>query len=83
MAVAILRVPEGLDFSVQQGNNTQENQLAQQSAMLEELCGSFTDLTNGNAISGKDGTLEPNVLSQTSLTIPGYFFQESSFKHII
>ncbi|XP_073989263.1 sodium potassium chloride cotransporter [Rhodnius prolixus] len=71
MAVAILRVPEGLDFSVQQGNNTQENQLAQQSAMLEELCGSFTDLTNGNAISGKDGTLEPNVLSQTSLTIPG------------
>ncbi|KAK9507421.1 hypothetical protein O3M35_007276 [Rhynocoris fuscipes] len=68
MAVVILRIHDGLDFSIQTSSN--ENQLEKQTSMLEDLCGSFPDLSNGNASPSND-SLEPNVLSTTSLTIPG------------
>ncbi|XP_014255942.1 bumetanide-sensitive sodium-(potassium)-chloride cotransporter [Cimex lectularius] len=69
MAVAILRIPDGLDYSVQ--TSPQENQLANQMSALDDLSNSYLDLTSGSFQLNKAAMEASNVLSQSSLTIPG------------
>ncbi|CAB0019482.1 unnamed protein product [Nesidiocoris tenuis] len=67
LAVAILRVPDGLDCSptvVNSSNETSDVRLKDQEVVINDLGNSFSDLSGAR-------TLEPSVLAQSSLTIAG------------